>query len=193
MNISTLTIKDWTEVNTDPLTDLTILYCRLSQYDGNQGDSNSIVNQKLLLANLAEKEGFQNAIFFIDDGYSGASFNRPAIQKALELVEAGKVRYFVVKDLSRLARNYLFSGQLIEMTFPDNNVTFIAINVGVDSRHQTDNDANLLPLRNLFNEWYARDTSKKIRAVFQAKARSGQRIGSNVIYGYKRDPDNSQN
>lgn len=192
MNNSTLTIKDWTDLELEDLKDLTVLYCRLSQDDGNIGDSNSIVNQKLLLADFAKKEKFNNLVYFIDDGFSGVSFNRPAIQKALELVESGKVRNFIVKDLSRLARNYLFSGQLIELTFPENDVRFIAINDGVDSRHQTDSDANLLPLRNLFNEWYARDTSKKIRAVIQAKARSGKRIGTNVIYGYKRNPENPQ-
>lgn len=168
------------------------IHCRLNQDDGKISDSNSITNKKLLLADFATKEKFDNLICFINDGFSGVSFNRPAIQKALELFESGKVRNFIIKDLSLLDRNYLFSGQLIELAFPENNVRFIAVNEGVDSRHQTDSDANLLPLRNLFNKWYARDTSKKIRAVVQAKSRSGKRVGTNVFYGYKQNPKNPQ-
>ncbi|MDK7101840.1 recombinase family protein [Streptococcus mitis] len=192
MTNSTLTrqIPDWTEVKFEDLTDISVLYCRLSQDDGNLGDSNSIINQKMVLKNAAQAEHLPNPIYFIDDGISGVTLNRPAIQKALELVESGKVRNFVAKDLSRIARNYLFSGQLLEMTFPENNVRCIAVNDSYDSLKQSDNDANLLPLRNLFNEWFARDTSKKIRAVQKAKAQAGERLTTVAIYGYRKNPDN---
>ena len=142
---------------------------------------------------IAKKQLF-NPIYFIDDGISGTTIQyRPAISKAIELVEMGKVKNFLVKDLSRLARNYLDAGRLTEITFPDNNVRFIAVSDGIDSDYQTDNDANLLPLKSLFNDWYSRDTSKKIRAVKRAKAKSGERMTTNVIYGYRKDPANSKN
>lgn len=194
MNNSTLTIKEYTEVDLTNLKDITIVYCRLSQDDGNTGDSNSIINQKKILSEEIAKKKLPNPIYFIDDGISGTTIQyRPAISKAIELVEAGKVKSFLVKDLSRLARNYLDAGRLTEITFPDNDVRFIAVSDGIDSDHQTDNDANLLPLKSLFNDWYSRDTSKKIRAVKQAKAKAGERMTTNAIYGYKKDPNNSKN
>ncbi|MEQ7301761.1 recombinase family protein [Enterococcus avium] len=194
MNNSTLTIKEYTEVDLTNLKDITIVYCRLSQDDGNTGDSNSIINQKKILSEEIAKKKLPNPIYFIDDGISGTTIQyRPAISKAIELVEAGKVKSFLVKDLSRLARNYLDAGRLTEITFPDNDVRFIAVSYGIDSDHQTDNDANLLPLKSLFNDWYSRDTSKKIRAVKQAKAKAGERMTTNAIYGYKKDPNNSKN
>ena len=194
MNNSTLTIKEYTEVDLNQLTDITVVYCRLSQDDGNTGDSNSIINQKKILSEEIAKKRLSNPIYFIDDGISGTTIQyRPAISKAIELVEMGKVKNFLVKDLSRLARNYLDAGRLTEITFPDNNVRFIAVSDGIDSDYQTDNDANLLPLKSLFNDWYSRDTSKKIRAVKRAKAKSGERMTTNVIYGYRKDPANSKN
>ena len=194
MNNSTLTIKEYTEVDLTNLKDITVVYCRLSQDDGNTGDSNSIINQKKILNEEIAKKQLFNPIYFIDDGISGTTIQyRPAISKAIELVEMGKVKNFLVKDLSRLARNYLDAGRLTEITFPDNNVRFIAVSDGIDSDYQTDNDANLLPLKSLFNDWYSRDTSKKIRAVKQAKAKAGERMTTNAIYGYKKDPNNSKN
>lgn len=193
MNNSTLTIKEYTEVDLKQLSDITVVYCRLSQDDGNTGDSNSIINQKKILIEEIARKRLSNPIYFIDDGISGTTIQyRPAISKAIELVEMGKVKNFLVKDLSRLARNYLDAGRLTEITFPDNDVRFIAVSDGIDSDHQTDNDANLLPLKSLFNDWYSRDTSKKIRAVKQAKAKAGERMTTNAIYGYKKDPNNSK-
>ena len=194
MNKSTLTIREYTEVDLTHLQDITVVYCRLSQDDGNTGDSNSIINQKKILSEEIVKKKLSNPIYFIDDGISGTTIQyRPAISKAIELVEKGKVKNFLVKDLSRLARNYLDAGKLTEITFPDNDVRFLAVSDNIDSDHQTDNDANLLPLKSLFNDWYSRDTSKKIRAVKLAKAKAGERMTSNVIYGYKRDIENPKN
>ena len=194
MNNSILTIKEYTEVDLTNLKDITVVYCRLSQDDSNTGDSNSIINQKKILNEEIAKKRLSNPIYFIDDGISGTTIQyRPAISKAIELVEMGKVKNFLVKDLSRLARNYLDAGRLTEITFPDNNVRFIAVSDGIDSDYQTDNDANLLPLKSLFNDWYSRDTSKKIRAVKQAKAKAGERMTTNAIYGYRKDPNNSKN
>lgn len=194
MNNRTLKIKDYTEVDVDQLTDITVVYCRLSQEDGNVGDSNSIANQKKILTEEIVKKQLPNPVYFIDDGISGTTLqHRPAISKAIELVEMGKVVNFLVKDLSRLARNYLDAGKLTEITFPEHNVRFIAVSDGIDSDHQTDNDANLLPLKSLFNDWYSRDTSRKVRAIIRAKAKAGERLTSNVIYGYKRDPENFKN
>ncbi|MGX7245282.1 recombinase family protein [Enterococcus quebecensis] len=191
MNTRTLTIKDYTQVDLTQQENITVVYCRLSNDDKNANESDSIANQKKILLEVVEKEQLINPIYFVDDGITGTSLSyRPAISRAVELVEAGKVKNFIVKDLSRLARNYLDSGKLIEITFPENDVRFIAVNDGFDSSKQSDNDANLLPLRNLFNEWYARDTSKKIRAVKQAKAKAGERMISHAIYGYKRDAEN---
>jgi len=194
MNNRTLTIKEYTEVDVSQMQDITVVYCRLSNDDGNAGDSNSIINQKKILGEVVIKEGLSNPIYFIDDGISGTTLKyRPAITKAIELVEMGKVANFLVKDLSRLARNYLDAGKLTEITFPAHDVRFIAVNDGIDSDHQTDNDANLLPLKSLFNDWYARDTSKKIRAVMKSRAEAGERMIVIPIYGYQRDPANAKN
>ncbi|MFW3578370.1 recombinase family protein [Vagococcus fluvialis] len=194
MKHSTLTIKEYQDVDLDQSQEITVVYCRLSQDDGNSGDSDSIINQKNILVEEVNRKKLSNPIYFIDDGISGTTLHhRPAISKAIELVEAGKVKNFIVKDLSRLARNYLDAGRLTEITFPDNDVRFIAVSDSIDSDHQTDNDANLLPLKSLFNDWYSRDTSKKIRTVKQAKAKAGERMTTNAIYGYKKDPENSKN
>ncbi|MBP9489643.1 recombinase family protein [Candidatus Saccharibacteria bacterium] len=194
MSNRTLTIKNYLEVKLDELTDITVVYCRLSQDDGSMGDSNSIINQKKILEEVVTKEHLSNPVYFIDDGISGTTIeHRPAISKAIALVEMGKVKNFIVKDLSRLARNYLDAGKLTEITFPAYDVRFIAVNDGVDSDYQTDNDANILPLKSLFNDWFARDTSKKIKAVKQAQAKAGERMTTIPVYGYKRDPDNSKN
>lgn len=166
---------------------ITALYCRLSQEDEKKGDSDSIVNQRDMLTKYAKENGFCNAEVFVDDGYSGVSFNRPGFQSLLELMENGKVEALITKDLSRLGRNYLEVGQYTEIMFPRWNVRYIAINDNYDSLYTEGNE--LAPFKNLFNEWYARDTSKKIRAVLKAKAERGERIGTSVPYGYKRDPE----
>ena len=169
---------------------ITALYCRLSQEDENSGDSDSIVNQKAILTKYAEENGFKNIRIFVDDGYSGVTFNRPAFQELMSLVESKKVGIIITKDLSRLGRNYIEVGNYTEFVFPRNNVRYIAINDQFDSLYQDGNE--LAPFKNLFNEWFARDTSKKIRAVFKAKAERGERVSTQVPYGYKRNPDSGR-
>ena len=145
---------------------ITALYPRLSHEDELQGESNSISNQKRILETYAKQNGFSNLRWYTDDGYSGANFQRPGFQAMLADIEAGKVGTVIVKDMSRLGRNYLQVGMYTEMIFPQKGVRFIAINDGVDSA-QGDND--FAPLRNIFNEWLVRDTSKKIKAVKRSK------------------------
>ena len=166
---------------------ITALYCRLSQEDELKGDSNSIQNQRAILEKYAKDNGFENIEVFVDDGYSGVSFNRPDFQRLLEMMEQGKVAVLITKDLSRLGRNYIEVGQYTEMMFPRWDVRYIAINDNYDSLYSEGNE--LAPFKNLFNEWYARDTSKKIRAVVKAKAERGERVGTVVPYGYRKDPD----
>ena len=166
----------------------TALYCRLSQDDGNQGDSNSIQNQKAILMQYAKDHGFLNPVFYVDDGYSGANFNRPDFQRMITDMENGEISTIITKDLSRLGRNQLHTGLYIEERFPQFGVRYIAINDGVDTDSAESND--LMPFKNLFNEWYVRDTSRKIRSVFKAKAERGERVGSRAPYGYCKDPNN---
>ncbi len=165
---------------------ITALYPRLSHEDELQGESNSISNQKRILENYAKQNGFGNLKWYTDDGYSGANFQRPGFQSMLADIEAGLVGTVIVKDMSRLGRNYLQVGMYTEMIFPQKNVRFIAINDGVDSA-QGDND--FAPLRNIFNEWLVRDTSKKIRAVKRSKGMSGKPVTSKPVYGYLMDED----
>lgn len=166
---------------------ITALYCRLSQEDLQAGESNSIKNQKMILQKYAKEHHFTNTKFFIDDGVSGVSFDRDGLQSMLHEVESGNVATVITKDLSRLGRNYLKTGELIEIVFPENDVRYIAVNDGVDTAKD---DNEFTPLRNWFNEFYARDTSKKIRAVKQAKAQKGERVNGECPYGYLIDPDN---
>lgn len=165
---------------------ITALYCRLSQEDMQAGESESIQNQKIILQRYADDHHFFNTRFFVDDGFSGVSFEREGLQAMLREVEAGNVATVITKDLSRLGRNYLKTGELIEIVFPENDVRYIAINDGVDTARE---DNEFTPLRNWFNEFYARDTSKKIKAVKQAKAQRGERVNGTVPYGYVIDPN----
>ena len=165
---------------------ITALYPRLSHEDELQGESNSISNQKRILETYAKQNGFSNLRWYTDDGYSGANFQRPGFQAMLADIEAGKVGTVIVKDMSRLVRNYLQVGMYTEMIFPQKGVRFIAINDGVDSA-QGEND--FAPLRNIFNEWLVRDTSKKIKAVKRSKGMSGKPITSKPVYGYLMDED----
>ena len=161
---------------------ITALYCRLSQDDMLQGESNSITNQKAILKKYAEDNGFSNTVYYVDDGVSGTTFERDGFKAMMTDVEAGKVSTVITKDLSRLGRDYLKTGEYIEIIFPDYDVRYIAINDGVDTL-KSENE--LMAFKNIFNDWYARDTSKKIRAVFKAKGQSGKPL-SYPIYGYKR-------
>ncbi len=153
---------------------ITALYCRLSRDDELQGDSNSIVNQKNILSKYAKENGFKNLQYFVDDGFSGTNFNRPSWNDLIELVEDNKVGTIIVKDMSRLGRDYLKVGFYTEVMFVEKNIRFIAINNGIDSANQTDSD--FTPFLNIINEWYAKDTSKKIKAVMKAKGESGKTL-----------------
>ena len=189
----TLTISDYRQVDTSNLSDITVVYCRLSQDDGLDGDSNSIINQKKILIDVVTRENLPNPILFVDDGFSGTNFDRPAISEALRMVENRQVSNFVVKDLSRLGRSYIKVGQLTEITFPSFDVRFIALNDGVDSNKPNETNSIFLPIKSLMDEMYAADTSKKIRAVVQAKAKAGERVTTNPPYGYLKDSNNPKN
>ena len=165
----------------------TALYCRLSQDDGIEGDSNSIQNQKAILQKFAEDHHFPSPCFYVDDGFSGGNFQRPAFQQMISDMENGEIGIIVTKDLSRLGRNQLHTGLYIEERFPMFGVRYIAINDNVDTDSSESND--LMPFKNLFNEWFIRDTSRKIRAVLKAKAERGERLGSRAPYGYRKAPD----
>lgn len=189
----TLTISDYKQVDTSKLSDITVIYCRLSQDDGLDGDSNSIINQKNILLDVVAREKLPNPVLFVDDGFSGTNFDRPAISEALRLVENRQVSNFIVKDLSRLGRSYIKVGQLTEITFPSFDVRFIALNDGVDSNKPNESNSIFLPIKSLMDEMYAADTSKKIRAVVQAKAKAGERVTTNPPYGYLKDSNNPKN
>ena len=165
----------------------TALYCRLSQDDGIEGDSNSIQNQKAILQKFAEDHHFPSPCFYVDDGFSGGNFQRPAFQQMISDMENGEIGIIVTKDLSRLGRNQLHTGLYIEERFPMFGVRYIAINDNVDTDSSESND--LMPFKNLFNEWFIRDTSRKIRAVLKAKAERGEWLGTRAPYGYRKDPD----
>ena len=166
---------------------VTALYCRLSRDDELQGDSNSIINQKKILQKYALDHGWMNIRFYIDDGISGTTFNRPGFQEMIADIEAGIVKRVIIKDMSRLGRDYLQVGMYTEIMFPEHDVHFIAVNDGVDSK-QGDNE--FTPFRNIINEWYAKDTSKKIRAVMKVKGNAGEHLTTNAPYGYMKDPAN---
>lgn len=163
------------------------LYVRLSRDDENEGDSNSIAHQIEILTKYARDHGITNYKIYKDDGYSGTNFNRPGFQEMLADIEAGLVSMVIVKDMSRFGRNYLEVGLYTEIRFPEMGVRFVAVNDGVDSDNQMDND--FTPFRNIINEWYAKDTSKKIRAVFRNKGLSGERLATNAPFGYIKGED----
>lgn len=168
---------------------ITALYARLSQEDALDGESNSIANQKKILLKYATDNGFPNPTFFIDDGVSGVTFDRPGWNEMIRLSEAGKVKTVIVKDMSRMGRDYLKVGYYTESFFAERDIRYIAINDGVDSDK---GDNEFTPFRNLFNDFYARDTSKKIRAVMRAKGNAGEHLCSNPPYGYMKSPDNKK-
>lgn len=168
---------------------ITALYERLSHDDELKGESNSISNQKILLEEFAERNMLSHTKHFTDDGISGTRFDRPGFQAMLDEIENGNVSAVVIKDMSRLGRDYLKVGMYME-TFRKLGVRLIAINDGVDSSRDDD---DFTPFRNIMNEWYARDTSKKIRSTFKAKGESGRRVASSPIYGYLKDPEDKDN
>ena len=166
---------------------ITALYCRLSQDDGREGESNSISNQKEILAQYARANGFHNTMFFVDDGISGTTFDRPDFQRMQRMIENGEIGAVIVKDLSRFGRNYLDVGEYLEIKYPTLGVRFIAIQENVDTLKNTGTE--MMPFNNIFNEWYAAQTSKKIRAVWKSKADKGERIAAAIPYGYIKSQD----
>jgi len=174
---------------TEKIEQITALYCRLSQDDGIDGESNSISNQKEILMAYAKQHNLQNPRFFVDDGISGTTFERSGFKEMEALIEQGKVGIVVVKDLSRFGRNYLQVGEFIEIKYPTLGVRFISIQENYDSSNKN-GGTEMMPFHNIFNEWYAAQTSKKIRAVWESKAAKGERISPVVPYGYMKSPDN---
>lgn len=167
---------------------ITALYCRLSRDDGAEGDSNSVANQKRMLTKYAKENGFGNTRFYVDDGYTGTNFNRPGFQKLLEDIEMGYVSTIIVKDMSRLGRDYLQVGYYTDTYFPDRNIRFIAVNDCVDSN---DGENELSPFRNVMNEMYARDISRKVRSSHRLRGNAGEPL-SQPPYGYLKSPENKK-
>ncbi len=177
---------------------ITALYARLSDDDpenekkgvGEDKESNSILNQRTILYDYARSKGYLHPTFFFDDGVSGTTFDRPGFKEMEELIEAGKVSTVIVKDLSRFGRNYLEVGNYLEVVYPTLGVKFIAIQENVDTLSGTGTE--MMPFHNIFNEWFAGQTSKKIKQVWSMKASNGKRVGTTVPYGYRRDPDDHE-
>ena len=169
---------------------ITALYCRLSQEDERLGESLSIENQKRILEAYAKEHRFPNPVFFVDDGYSGTDFNRPGFQAMLEEIESDHVAVLLTKDLSRLGRNSTMTGMFINITFAKHDVRYIAINDNFDSANQNSVDNDFAGIRMWFNEFYARDTSRKIRAVNKAKGERGEHLTNHPPFGYIKDPEN---
>jgi len=167
---------------------ITALYCRLSRDDGAEGESNSIANQKKLLAKYAKEHGFTNTKFYVDDGYTGTNFNRPGFQQMLEDMEMGYISTVIVKDSSRFGRNYLEVGQYTDYYFPEHNIRFIAINDCIDSDNGED---DFSAFRNVMNEMYAKDISRKVRSSHRLRGNAGEPLAP-PPYGYVKDPENKK-
>lgn len=163
------------------------VYCRLSSEDGSDRESMSIGNQKALLCDYVKRQGWEIHDVYIDDGYSGTNFDRPDFQRMIADIEQGKVDLVIVKDLSRLGRNYIMCGQFTEIYFPERHVRFIALNDGVDTLHQS-SSMDITPFKHILNDMYAKDISTKIKSTLHAKAKRGEYLGALDPYGYLRDP-----
>lgn len=163
------------------------LYERLSRDDNLEGESYSIGNQKKLLTKVAKEKGYTNLIHFLDDGISGVTMDRPGFVEMIQQLEQGRAAAVFVKDLSRLGRNYIEVGRLTEEFFPEHDIRLVAVSDNIDT---AEGENELAPIRNLFNEWYAKDTSKKIRAVMKVKGNAGEHLTTNAPYGYMKDPAN---
>ena len=178
-----------TKINGQTEEKITALYCRMSVDDDNKDEeSNSITNQKQILQDFAKKEGYANTMFFVDDGVSGTTFQRPNFIRMERMAENGEIGTIIVKDLSRFGREQVEMGRLTQVVYPSLGIRFIAIQERVDTL--TGDGVEMMPFHNIFNEWYASQTSKKIRAVWQSKAEHGERIASIVPYGYRKSEDN---
>ena len=167
---------------------ITALYCRLSRDDGAEGESNSIANQKKLLSKYAKEHGFTNTRFYVDDGYTGTNFNRPGFQQMLEDMEMGYISTIIVKDSSRFGRNYLEVGQYTDYYFPEHNIRFVAINDCIDSENGED---DFSAFRNVMNEMYAKDISRKVRSSHRLRGNAGEPLAP-PPYGYVKDPENKK-
>ena len=174
-----------------PIRQVTAIYCRLSLEDGRDNESMSISNQKLLLSDYAEKNGLTPYEYYVDDGYTGRNFNRPGFQRMLSDIEAGTVGTVLTKDLSRLGRNYIEAGSYIEIYFPKHNIRYIAVNDGYDSANrQNDQVMDITPFKNILNDMYSRDISRKVSAGKMVLSRQGKFVGGQPPLGLKQDPDN---
>ena len=167
---------------------VTALYCRLSRDDGMEGDSNSVANQKKLLQKYAKENDFANTKFYVDDGYTGTNFNRPGFQQMLSDIEMGYIYAVMVKDLSRLGRDYVSVGNYTDVYFPDHDVRFIAVNDGIDSE---EGESEIAPFKNILNEMYARDISKKIRSSHRLRGSMGEPL-SQPPYGYMKSAEDKK-
>ena len=165
---------------------VTALYCRLSKDDGSNSESLSIRTQKAMLMEYATRNGFGNCQYYVDDGYSGTNSDRPAFQELLDDIREGKVATVITKDQSRLGRNHIETGTYMEIFFPEHGVRYIEINDGYDSNEQSQMD--IAPFRNIINEMYAKDTSRKIKSALRTRKKSGKYISSGAPFGYQKDP-----
>ncbi|MDE6727673.1 MAG: recombinase family protein, partial [Oscillospiraceae bacterium] len=165
------------------------IYVRLSQEDMRAGESLSIENQKLILTKYVTEQGWNIENIYVDDGYSGTDFNRPGVSRLLEDAKTGKINLIIVKDLSRFGRNYIQVGQYIDYIFPTYNIRFIALSDNVDTANKDTSAMDMMPIVNLFNEWHAASTSKKIRAVVEANAKAGKYRTTFAPYGYLKGND----
>mgnify|MGYP002522212275 FL=1 len=167
---------------------ITALYCRLSQDDGRDGESNSISNQRAILSQYAKEHGYLHPEFFVDDGISGTTFDRPDFQRMQRMAENGEIGTIIVKDLSRFGRETIEMGRLTQVVYPSLGITFIAIQENVNT--STGTGLEMMPFYNIFNEWYAEQTSKKIKAVWKSKADNGERVSAAVPFGYMKSSNN---
>ena len=167
---------------------ITALYCRLSRDDGTESESNSIGNQKKLLSQKAKEMGLTNTKYYVDDGYTGTNFNRPGFQQLIDDIEIGLVSAVMVKDLSRLGRDYVSVGNYTDSYFPEHNIRFIAVNDAIDS---DEGESEIAPFKNILNEMYARDISKKIRSSHRLRGSMGEPL-SQPPYGYMKSPENKK-
>lgn len=163
------------------------IYCRLSLDDGTQGESNSIQTQKLILSRYVKENNLKLVDIYVDDGFSGLNFNRPAFKKMLSDIEDGKINMVITKDLSRLGRDYIKTGYYLEIYFPDNNIRYVALTDNYDTLKDSN---DIAPFKNILNDMYAKDLSRKVKIAKRSRASEGLFIGAQVPYGYKRDAIN---
>ena len=168
------------------------IYCRLSRDDGLDSESSSISSQKELLQDFCAKHNFFVYKTYVDDGYTGTNFDRPSFQELIKDIKDKKVNIVITKDLSRLGRNYVLTGYYTDYFFPENNVRYIALNDNIDTKVEDNSGLEFAPFKNVINEWYAKDISKKIRATLHLKQSKGEIIRTGApLYGYKYDKDNN--